>query len=219
MAEPDPAPNPAGDAIAAAAAEVERTGKPPLDNAAKKRIGSVAKRMHREGVSIADLQAAAIYLAAHGMSDLQAAHRSHLEALQTTTAAADLAREAAVSRAERVDQPRHAITLAELAEVWSLLQVYWPRVPLPPAEHAEPWLVELRPCPVEFVLQAAQQWSRRTDGQGQWPPTVGQLRTVTRRLFADQLTLEEARRGVALEQAIWRGEAKGDGTDPRNIGL
>lgn len=217
-AEPEPA-NAAGAAIAAAVAECQRQGKPELDQAAKKRIGSVAKRMHRDGITIPELQAAAIYLAAKGMSDLQAAHRAHLEATQTTETASELAERAAASAGSRAKgDPWHPISLAELAEVWHLLQVYWRRVALPPLEDADAWLAELRPCPVDAVLGAVRQWSRRTDGLGSWPPTLGQLRTVSRKLYGDELTYQQGRRMIAEQEAIARGEAKGDGSDPRAAG-
>lgn len=222
--EPDP--NPAGAAIAAAVAECSRQGKPDLDEAAKRRIGSVAKRMHKGGVGIAEIQAAAMYLAAHGMSDLQAAHRASLEQQAEAAGDADLAERAAASFAARAEdraRPRielayHPITIDELAEVWHLLSVLWPRVALPPAEHAPAWVAELKPCPVDSVLAACRQWSRRTDGQGGWPPNVGQLRTRARLLYGDELTIQHANRAVAEQQRILRGEAKGDGTDPRAYG-
>lgn len=225
VTDPDP-PNPAGAAIAAAVAECTRQGKPDLDEAAKRRIGSVAKRMHRDGVPISELQAAAMYLAAHGMSDLQAAHRARLEQAQQAEGSAELAEQAAASFAARAEDrarpaiecPWHALTVDELTEVWHLLAVLWPRVPLPPAEHAPEWVAELRPCPVDAVLSACRQWSRRTDGLGVWPPGLGQLRTISRKLYGDELTYQHGQRQLAEQQRILSGEAKGDETDPRSTG-
>lgn len=211
-------------AIIAAVAAAETAKKPPLDEAAKRRIGSVAKRMHAGGVTLDEIRAAAVYLVQRGMSDLQAAHRGRLE-LEAAAIVGDALHDRAMASVEsRRGLPRHAITLAEVDEAWLMLRLTWPRVELPPPDAAQFWVDELKPIPIDFVNAAIRQWGRRTDGQGQWPPTVLQVYTVARKLYGDYL-LEaklEAQRAIERkaqqEHEAWRAEqrrAAGDATDPR----
>lgn len=209
-------------AIVAAVAAAETAKKPPLDEAAKRRIGSVAKRMHSGGVTLDEIRQAAVYLVQHGMADLQAAHRGRLERDAATGQADDLADRAAASAASRRELPRHAITLDEVDEAWDVMRRVWPRVPLPPEADAQFWVDELKPIPVDFVCHAIRQWGRRTDGQATWPPSVLQVYTVARKLYGDHLLeakLERQReieREAQREHEAWRAsQASGDATDPR----
>lgn len=224
---PDPTPNPeapAQTAIIAAVKACETMGKPPLDDAAKKRIGSVAKRMHKGGVTLVELQSAAVYLVQRGMSDLQAAHRGRLEQDAKAIAGDELAERAAASYSARAEQRRHPITLEELAEAWLLMRQQWPRIALPPASDAGFWVAELEPVPIEFVLEALRRWAQRTDGQGAFPPTPGQVRVVSRKLFGDAILYAKGRaiiaeddRLAAEHKARQDARAAGDASDPREV--
>lgn len=209
-------------AIVAAVAAADTAKKPPLDEAAKRRIGSVAKRMHSGGVTLDEIRQAAVYLVQHGMADLQAAHRGRLEQEAASDQADALADRASASAAGRRELPRHALTLGEVDEAWDVLRRVWPRVPLPPDGDRQFWVDELKPIPVDFVCAAIRQWGRRTDGQATWPPSVLQVYTVARKLFGDHLLeakLERQReieRTAQREHEAWRAEqAAGDPSDPR----
>jgi hypothetical protein len=239
-----PTPNPSGAAISAAVDEARRLGKPELDEATKKRIGSVAKRMHRDGVTVDELVTAAKHLAAKGLTDLLVAHRSALES-SATPAPVDYsaAHAAAANRGplpsawevacelwrrggrlpgdidselgfEVRDELWPPITLAEAEGVLAYMRSVWRS---PPRGDAAGWEIELRGIPQRVVLTFVRAWGRRDDPESAWPPTVLQIEGQVRARWNSELgRLGRAWKDILAEwEKRQQVDALGDPSDPR----
>lgn len=146
--------------------EQRRRGKPVLDGAMLKRIGSTAKRMAEAGVPPVELKAAAEYLVGRDMTDLQAAHRRCLA--DAAPVSGDLQARAAASRAARDPMHLGRLREGELVEASAKVARVWRNAVIDEAE----WAHGLRDIPIGGVLWGIDQYARTGAA---WPPTWGQV--------------------------------------------
>lgn len=243
----DEQPNPAGAAITAAVDEARRLGKPELDEATKKRIGSVAKRMHRDGITVDELVAAAKVLAAKGLTDLLVAHRAGVERPAVAPVDLDAAARAAEPPSSPLPKPWAVgcelwrrggrevadldtelgelvtaelwppITVDEAADVLAFVRTIWRQ---PPTGGPETWERELRGIPQRVVVGFIRKHGRSGEGDAAYPPTALQIAGAARPRWEFELRqLRSAWESIVAEWARRQQiDAAGDPTDPRDEG-